>query len=117
MPMWRGGKRVAVVVERVFQNADPSDGAADMQLAAVIDDRDAGGVVAAIFQAFQAFNEQRLSDFPADIRNNSAHANLRGQTTQSFQITVSIWRINDLWSEVFSEAVPRPGNASEHYAP
>src|SRR6266545_1796411 len=60
-------------VERALEDADATNGAADVQAAAVIDDRDACGVVAAVFEALQPFDQERLGDFSTDVSNDSTH--------------------------------------------
>ena len=47
--------------------------AANFQLAVVADDGDAGGIVAAIFEAPEAVENQRHDALWADIADNSAH--------------------------------------------
>src|SRR5207237_968907 len=69
-----GGRKGTVAVKGVFQDADSPDGAADMQAAVIVDDRNAGGVVAAVLEALEAFNEHRLSDFATDVSDDSAHS-------------------------------------------
>ena len=58
-----GWGAVVGVVEGVFEDADASDGPADVQLAGRVDDGDAGRVVAAIFQSLKPFDEKGLGDF------------------------------------------------------
>src|SRR4051794_39018940 len=71
-----GRERVTVILDRAFKNADPPDRAANVKLAGVVDHRDAGRVVAAILEALQSFDQQRLSDLAADVRDDSAHGEL-----------------------------------------
>ena len=68
-----GVGRELALLEGIFEDADPSDGAADVEVAFVVDDGDARGIVAAIFQPFESFDEQRLGDFSADVSDDSAH--------------------------------------------
>jgi len=51
-----------------------SGGAANFQLARGRNRGDSGGVVAAIFQLSQAFNDHGHNFFRADVADNSAHA-------------------------------------------
>ena len=47
--------------------------AADFQFAVLADDGDARGIVAAIFEALQAVEDERHDLFRADVADNSAH--------------------------------------------
>ena len=77
----RGPARVADAVDAVerrrangfLEIAQFPRRAADSQLSFVIDHRDPGGVVASIFEAFQAVENQRHDAFWSDIADNSAH--------------------------------------------
>ena len=52
---------------------DDSNGAADVQISLGIHHGDAGAVIAAVFEAFEALDEHRLSDLSSDVSNDSAH--------------------------------------------
>jgi hypothetical protein len=68
-----GGGERGSVQKGFFEDADAADAAAEVEIAAAVDDGDAGGIVAAVFQAFKAFDEQRLGDFSAYVGDDSAH--------------------------------------------
>ena len=77
----RGPARVADAVDaversdanRFFEIAQLARGAANFQLAVIADDGDSGRVVAAIFEAAQAVENQRHNALWADITDDSAH--------------------------------------------
>ena len=56
-----------------FKIAQFARGAANFELAVVADDGDARRIVAAIFEALQAVEDQRDNLLRADISDNSAH--------------------------------------------
>ena len=62
------------LLDDFFQIAQLAGGAADFQLAGAVDDRDAGGVVAAILEFAQAFDDDGNDLFRADVADDSAHA-------------------------------------------
>jgi len=57
-----------------FQITQLARGAADFQLPVFGDDRDARGIVAAVLQLSQAFDDDRYYLLRPDVTNNSAHA-------------------------------------------
>ncbi len=57
----------------LFQVAQLSGGAANFELAVVADDGDARGVIAAIFEAAQAVENERYDALRPDIADNAAH--------------------------------------------
>ena len=77
----RGPARVADAVDaverrgadRFFEIAQLAGRAADIELAVFADHGDPGGIVAAIFQAAQAVEDQRHNALWADVSDNSAH--------------------------------------------
>ncbi len=64
------GERFAA--EPLFEIAQLAFGAAAFQMA-VLDGRDAGGIVAAIFQPLQRIDQQRRDRLTAENSDNSAH--------------------------------------------
>ena len=58
----------------LFEIAELAGGAANFELASGIDDGDAGGVVAAVFELAQAFDDDGNNFLRADVADNSAHA-------------------------------------------
>ena len=58
--------------ERVFQAAELAGAAPDFD-AAVVDDRDAGGIVSAVFEAAQTLDQNRHDLFRADVPDDPAH--------------------------------------------
>src|SRR5262245_14196121 len=66
-------------VERVqtdsfFKVAEFSFCATDLEVVVFVDDRDAGGVVAAIFEFAQPINDERHDLLVSYVTNNSTHA-------------------------------------------
>ena len=88
----RGPARVADAVRSVdrglpddfFEIVQLSRGAADLHLAVAADHGDAGRIVAAIFQAAEAVENQGNDFFRPDIADNSAH----GVTLRVFELGV-----------------------------
>ncbi len=78
----RGPARVADAVgaveraetNRLFEIAQFSFRATDLEFVSFIDDRDTGGVVAAIFEFSQTVDNERHNLFIAYVSNNSTHA-------------------------------------------
>src|SRR2546423_15232046 len=76
-----GPTRVADAVSAVkwtqpdglFEIAQFSFGAPNLELVVLIDHRDAGGVVAAIFEFAQSIDDERHHLFVAYVTNNSTH--------------------------------------------
>ena len=57
-----------------FEVAELSRGAADLELAVLGDDRDARGIIAAVFEFSQALDDDRHYLLRSDVADNSAHA-------------------------------------------
>ena len=82
MPAGRRGRssiqRMLCAIERLeadyfFEIAQLAFGAADLQAGAVAGDRDSGGVIAAILQLSEAFDDDGDDLLLADVSNDSAH--------------------------------------------
>ena len=58
---------------RFLQHSDLADGAQAAQVPGGIEDRDAGGVVAAVFEAPQAFDQNGNDVSISDRADDSAH--------------------------------------------
>ena len=77
----RGPARVAQAVDAIdggeangfFEIAQLARGAAQFELAVVIDHGDAGGIVSAIFEAAKPIEDERDNLLRADISDNAAH--------------------------------------------
>ena len=63
----------AHIFKFVFEIGDAADGLDDLKLAAAVDGGNTGGVIAAILEAFEAFNEDFLGLFTSDVGDNSTH--------------------------------------------
>src|SRR5229473_6617222 len=61
-------------LDDLFQVAQLAGRAANFQFARGVDHRDTGGVIAAVFQFAQPFDNDRNNFFGPDIAHNSAHA-------------------------------------------
>jgi hypothetical protein len=60
--------------DRLFEIAQFSFGAPDLELVVFINDCDPGGVVAAIFEFPQPIDDERHHLLVPDVSNNSTHA-------------------------------------------
>ena len=56
-----------------FEITELAGGTANVEFAVAVDDGDAGGIIATIFELTQAFNDNRDNLFWADIAHNPAH--------------------------------------------
>ena len=62
------------LLQDLFEIAQFARRAANLQLAFLGDDGDAGGVIAAVFEFAQALDDDGNNFFRSDIADNSAHA-------------------------------------------
>jgi hypothetical protein len=71
-PDMRFGQRL-MVFETGFQDVNPADRPADVQMLVFIDNGDARGVISPVFEPFKSFDEDWLGNPTTDVRNNTTH--------------------------------------------
>jgi hypothetical protein len=66
-----------------FQIAQLAGGAADFELAMLVNDGDSRGIVAAVFETLQTVKNQRDNRLRANVANNSTHIALAPESAKS----------------------------------